>query len=239
MTSDAPPLQAVILAGGQGSRLRPHTDTRPKAMIEIAGRCIIDYQIEWLAESGVTDVIVSACHLHEVLTEHLTSNPQPTRVRVAVEDEPLGRGGGLRYAGKHLPNPGERWYALNGDIWTRFSLRAMADYHDERQAVATIALARPRIPWGAVEVDDLGRITDFIEAPPSPYPVNGGIYVFDGAILDLLPEVGDHERSTFPQLARERRLAGFPIEGYWRAIDTAKDITEATRELRSAADPPP
>jgi NDP-sugar pyrophosphorylase family protein len=187
----------------------------------------------------VTDVIVSACHLHEVLTEHLTSKPQPTRVHVVVEDEPLGRGGGLRYAGTHLPSPGERWYALNGDIWTRFPLPAMADHHAERQAVATIALARPRIPWGAVEVDDLGRITDFVEAPPSPYPVNGGIYVFEGAILDLLPETGDHERSTFPRLARERRLAGFPIEGYWRAIDTAKDITEAAAELRTAAEPPP
>ena len=82
MTSDALPRQAVILAGGQGSRLRPHTDTRPKAMIEIAGRCIVDYQIEWLAESGVTDVTVSACHLHEVLSEHLTSNPQLTWPRV-------------------------------------------------------------------------------------------------------------------------------------------------------------
>ncbi len=237
MTSDAPPRQAVILAGGQGSRLRPHTDTRPKAMIEIAGRCIVDHQIAWLAESGVTDVIVSACHLHEVLTGHLTSNPQPVRVAVVVEEEPLGRGGALRYAGQHLPNPGERWYALNGDIWTRFSLRAMADYHAERQALATIALARPRIPWGAVELDELGRITDFIEAPPSPFPVNGGIYVFESEILGLLPEVGDHERSTFPQLARERRLAGFPIDGYWRAIDTAKDIREATAEL-SAAEPP-
>jgi NDP-sugar pyrophosphorylase family protein len=228
------PRQAVILAGRHGSRLRPYTDTRPKAMVEIAGRCIVDYQIEWLASSGVTDVIVSAGHLHEVLSGHLTSNRQPTRVRIVVEDEPLGRGGGLRYAGQHLPQSAEPWYALNGDIWTRFSLPAMADYHAERRAAAAIALARPRIPWGVAEVDDLGLITDFVEAPPSPYPVNGGVYVFGGEVLGLLPQVGDHERSTFPQLARERRLAGFPIEGYWRAIDTAKDIKEATAELKEA-----
>jgi NDP-sugar pyrophosphorylase family protein len=227
--------QAVILAGGQGSRLKPYTDTRPKPMIEIAGRCIIDHQIEWLAEAGVTDVVVSAGHLHEVLIEHLSATPQPLRVSTVVEDQPLGRGGGLKYAGKHLPAPGEAWYGLNGDIWTRFDLGAMAAYHAQRQALATIGLVRPRIPWGVVEVDERGHVTDFVEAPPSPYPINGGIYVFSGEILDLLPDTGDHERSTFPLLATQRRLAGFPIEGYWRAIDTAKDIREATRELSVAA----
>ncbi len=231
MTSHATVRQAVILAGGQGSRLKPYTDTRPKPMIEIAGRCIIDYQLGWLAESGVTDVVVSAGHLHEVLIEHLTRAPQPLRVQTVVEDEPLGRGGGLKYAGKHLPAPDDAWYAFNGDIWTRFSLTAMAAYHTERQVVATIGLVRPRIPWGVVEQDADGCIVDFVEAPPSPYLINGGIYVFAGEILDRLPDVGDHERSTFPQLAKERRLAGFPIEGYWRSIDTVKDINEAAKEL--------
>lgn len=234
VTSSAGVRQAVILAGGQGSRLKPYTDTRPKAMVEIAGQCIIDHQIEWLAEAGVTDVVVSAGHLHEVLAEHLSSRPQPLRMSTVVEDQPLGRGGALRYAGKHLPAPGEAWYGLNGDVWTRFDLGAMAAYHAQRQAVATLGLARPRIPWGMVEVDEGGWVTDFIEAPPSPYPINGGIYVFSAEILDLLPDSGDHERSTFPLLARQRRLAGWPIEGYWRAIDTAKDIQETARELGGA-----
>lgn len=233
MTEHAMVQQAVILAGGQGSRLRPYTDTRPKPMIEISGRPIIDHQIEWLAEAGVTDVVVSAGYLHEVLAEHLASNQQPLRVRTVVESQPLGRGGGLKYAGKHLSAPNDPWYALNGDIWTRFSLGEMAECHSEQHAVATIALARPRIPWGVVDVDESGKVTDFVEAPPSPYLINAGIYVFGAEIMDLLPDVGDHERSTFPQLARERRLAGFPIEGYWRAIDTIKDIREAARELES------
>jgi NDP-sugar pyrophosphorylase family protein len=229
--------QAVILAGGRGSRLKPYTDTRPKPMIEIAGRCIIDHQIDWLAEAGVTDVVVSAGHLHEVLIEHLTTNPQPLRVQTVVEHEPLGRGGGLKYAGKHLPDPDSAWYALNGDIWTRFDLAAMAARHAEREAVATIALARPRIPWGVVELDEQERVTDFVESPLSPYPINAGVYVFSGEILDLLPDIGDHERSTFPLLAGQRRLAGFVVEGYWRAIDTAKDIREAAEELASVDSP--
>lgn len=109
----------------------------------------------------------------------------------------------------------------------------MASFHGERDATATLALARPRIPWGAVETDAFGHITDFIESPPSPYLINAGVYVFSAAFTAMLPDVGDHERTTFPRLARERRLAGFPLPhgAYWRAIDTAKDLTEAAKEL--------
>ncbi|MCX4233538.1 NDP-sugar synthase [Streptomyces sp. NPDC020707] len=229
------PVQAVVLAGGQGSRLRPYTDDRPKPMVEIpgTGTPIIGHQLSWLAEEGVTDVVVSCGHLAEVLQEWLESADLPVSVTTVVEPEPLGRGGGLKYAAKHLPHPDRPWYATNGDIWTRFSLREMADFHTERDAVATLALARPRLPWGAVQTDDFGHITDFIEAPPTTHGINAGVYVFSPEFADLLPSLGDHERSTFPRLARERRLAGYPIPqgAYWRAIDTAKDLTEAAKEL--------
>ncbi|MFD0312189.1 NDP-sugar synthase [Streptomyces sp. NPDC059517] len=229
------PVQAVVLAGGQGSRLRPYTDDRPKPMVEIpgTGTPIIGHQLTWLAEEGVTDVVVSCGHLAEVLQEWLEATDLPVSVTTVVESEPLGRGGGLKYAAKHLPHPDRPWYATNGDIWTRFSLREMADFHTERDAVATLALARPRLPWGAVQTDDFGHITDFIEAPPTAHGINAGVYVFSPEFADLLPSLGDHERSTFPRLARERRLAGYPIPqgAYWRAIDTAKDLTEAAKEL--------
>ncbi|MFS4091331.1 nucleotidyltransferase family protein [Streptomyces sp. AF1A] len=229
------PTQAVILAGGQGSRLRPYTDDRPKPMVEIpgTGTPIIGHQLAWLAEEGVTDVVVSCGHLAEVLQKWLASADLPLSVKTVVETEPLGRGGGLKYAAAHLPRPDSAWYATNGDIWTRFSLRDMADFHTERDAVATLALARPRIPWGAVQTDGFGHITDFIEAPPSTFEINAGVYVFSPEFHAMLPERGDHERTTFPGLARERKLAGFPIPqgAYWRAIDTAKDLTEAAKEL--------
>ncbi|MDX2817874.1 nucleotidyltransferase family protein [Streptomyces sp. PA03-5A] len=231
--------QAVLLAGGQGSRLRPYTDTRPKPMIEIPGTGIpiIGHQLAWLAAEGVTDAVISCGHLAEVLQEWLVDAAAdlPLRVTTVVEREPLGRGGGLKHAAASLPRPQEPWYATNGDIWTRFSLREMAAFHIERAAVATLALARPRIPWGAVETDEFGHVLDFIEAPPSPFLINAGVYVFSPEFTGLLPERGDHERTTFPQLARERRLAGFPLPqgAYWRAIDTAKDLAEAAKELAS------
>ncbi|WP_377270633.1 NDP-sugar synthase [Peterkaempfera sp. SMS 1(5)a] len=229
--------QAVILAGGQGSRLRPYTDDRPKPLVEIpgTGTPIIGHQLVWLAEEGVTDVAVSCGHLAEVLQEWLEKTELPVNVTTVVESEPLGRGGGLKYAAKALPRPDEPWYATNGDIWTRFSLRDMAAFHHERAAVATLALARPRIPWGAVETDRFGNVLDFVESPPSPFLINAGLYVFSAEFTALLPDVGDHERTTFPQLARDRRLAGYqlPQGCYWRAIDTAKDLTEAAKELAS------
>ncbi|HWM35976.1 MAG TPA: nucleotidyltransferase family protein, partial [Streptomyces sp.] len=225
-----PPTQAVILAGGQGTRLRPYTDDRPKPMVEIPGTGIpiIGHQFAWLAAEGVTDVVVSCGHLAEVLRDwlstaalpvplalhephvpHVTTDAgerSPLRVEVVVEQEPLGRGGGLKYAAASLPRPDEPWYATNGDIWTRFPLREMAAFHAERDAAATLALARPRIPWGAVETDRFGHVLDFIEAPPSPYLVNAGVYVFSPSFAELLPDRGDHERTTFPRLARQRLL---------------------------------
>lgn len=231
----AAPAQAVVLAGGQGTRLRPYTDDRPKPMVEIpgTGMPIIGHQLAWLAAEGVTDAVISCGHLADVLQDWLDRTRLPLRVTTVVEAEPLGRGGGLKYAARHLPHPDRPWYATNGDVWTRFSLREMAAFHKERDAVATLALARPRIPWGVVETNEFGQVLDFIEAPQSPYPVNAGVYVFSPRFAALLPDVGDHERTTFPRLARERRLAGFPLPqgAYWRAIDTAKDLTEAAREL--------
>jgi NDP-sugar pyrophosphorylase family protein len=233
------PTQAVVLAGGQGSRLRPYTDDRPKPMVEIpsTGTPIIGHQLAWLAAEGVTHAVVSCGHLAEVMQEWLDQAELPLRVTVVVENEPLGRGGGLKYAAAFLPHPDQAWYATNGDVWTRFSLSEMADFHAERDATATLALARPRIPWGVVETDEFGHVLDFIEAPPSPYPINAGVYVFSAAFAEMLPERGDHERTTFPRLARERALAGFPLPlgAYWRAIDTAKDLTEAARDLTREA----
>jgi NDP-sugar pyrophosphorylase family protein len=230
--------QAVILAGGQGSRLRPYTDDRPKPMVEIpgTGRSIIDHQLDWLASEGVTDVVVSCGHMAEKLQTWLDEAHLPVSVVCKVEDEPLGRGGGLKYAAAALPRPEEPWFATNGDIWTRFPLHEMAEFHDERDAVATVLLATPHIPWGVVKTDDFGHIVDFIEAPPSPWPINAGVYVCSPEFTPLLPDLGDHERSTFPHLARERKLAGYhlPQGTYWRAIDTAKDLREAARELAAS-----
>lgn len=223
--------QAVILAGGQATRLRPYTDDRPKAMVPVAGRPIVDWQLEWLAQAGCEHVVISCGYLADVLEKHLADHPYPLRIEVTVEAEPLGRGGALRFAAGHLPYAGERWLALNGDVLCRFPLGDLIDRHATAGAKATIALAQYRTTWGIATLDEEDRIAGFVQSPRLPYWINGGIYVFEPEVVELLPVKGDHEDTTFPQLAVDKRLAAYKIEGYWRGVDTVKDVKEAGEEL--------
>jgi NDP-sugar pyrophosphorylase family protein len=223
--------QAVILAGGQATRLRPYTDDRPKAMVPVGGRPIVDWQLEWLAQAGCEHVVVSCGYLAEVLDKHLAGHSYTLTIEVAVEAEPLGRGGALRFAAGHLPYPEERWLAFNGDVLCRFPLGDLMDRHVGADAMATIALAQYRTTWGIATLDEKDRIAGFVQSPRLPYWINGGIYAFEPGVVDLLPLKGDHEDTTFPQLAVDKRLAAYKIEGYWRGVDTVKDVKEAGDEI--------
>ncbi|WP_405721087.1 nucleotidyltransferase family protein [Streptomyces sp. NBC_01537] len=223
--------QAVILAGGQASRLRPYTDQIPKALVAVAGRPIFEHQATWLAAEGIEEVVISCGYRAAALQEYVDTHPLPLRVRVVVEDEPLGRGGGLKYAARHLPHPDERWVGLNGDILTRFSLRDLARAHVERSALATLAVTPLKSPYGIVELTSGDRISSFTEAPVLPHWINAGVYLFEPAVTTLLPDLGDHEDTTFPALCAQDRLSAYRINGYWRGVDNAKDLKEASKEV--------
>lgn len=231
--SSAPVRQAVILAGGQATRLRPYTDTRPKAMVEIAGRAIIDYQLEWLAGYGVEHVVVSCGYKAEVLREHLGARTAGPEISLLVEDEPLGRGGALRFAAGGLRDAEASYLALNGDILTWFPLDEFTTYHRGQGGLATLALAQYRTTYGIVDVTETGQIDGFAQSPLLPHWINAGVYLFEPGITGLLPEKGDHESSTFPELAREGRLFGYRIDGFWRGVDTVKDVKEATEQVQA------
>ncbi|GAB3212492.1 nucleotidyltransferase family protein [Marinactinospora thermotolerans] len=233
MTASTTPVsQAVILAGGQATRLRPYTDTRPKAMVEVAGRPIIDYQLEWLAGHGVEHVVVSCGYKAEVLQEHLSGRTDGPTVTLMTEDEPLGRGGALRFAASGLRDAESPYFALNGDILTWFPLREFTAHHRAKGGLATLALARFRTTWGVVDITDDDRIEGFTQSPVLPLWINAGVYLFEPGMTPLLPVKGDHESSTFPRLAEEGRLHGYRIDGFWRGVDTAKDVKEAGEEIR-------
>ncbi|MDA8370551.1 MAG: nucleotidyltransferase family protein [Nocardiopsaceae bacterium] len=229
--SNAPISQAVILAGGQATRLRPYTDTRPKAMVEVADRPIIDYQIEWLTGHGVEHVVVSCGYKAEVLREHLAARVGGPEITLLVEDEPLGRGGALRYAASGLWESDAPYYALNGDVLTWFPLDEFAAYHRAKGGLATLALAQYQTSWGIVDVTEDGTIEGFTQSPMLPFWINAGVYVFERAAIPLLPEKGDHESTTFPDLAAQGRLFGYRITGFWRGVDTVKDVKEASEQI--------
>jgi NDP-sugar pyrophosphorylase family protein len=235
-SSESPVTQALILAGGQATRLRPYTDTRPKAMVEVAGRPIIDYQLEWLTGHGVEQVVVSCGYKAEVLREHLDARRGGPEITLLVEDEPLGRGGALRYASSGLRDQDAPYLALNGDVLTWFPLDEFAAHHRARGGAATLALAQFRTTWGIVDVDDQDRIEGFTQSPLLPVWINAGVYLFEPEITALLPTKGDHESSTFPDLAKQGRLTAYRIDGFWRGVDTAKDVKEAGEEITAMRD---
>ncbi|MFB8166876.1 NDP-sugar synthase [Kitasatospora purpeofusca] len=223
--------QAVVLAGGLGSRLRPLTLSLPKPMVEVRGMPILRHQLDWLAESGVEQVIVSAGHLAQVIGDYLSSQRLPLRTDLVVEERPLGRGGGLKLAAGALGRPGEPWLALYGDIWTRFPLGAMFAHHRRHGAPATLALPRPWLPRGSVDCDERGRVTALVSQAAPPLRVNGGVFVFDPQVVDILPDEGDHEQTTLPRLVRARQLIGYPVDSPWRAINTPHDLADVEGEL--------
>ncbi|MFI1886238.1 NDP-sugar synthase [Streptomyces jumonjinensis] len=225
--------QALILAGGQATRMRPYTDDAPKAMVPVAGAPIVGYQLAWLAEHGVKSVTISGGYKHEMISDYVGDGSRfGVEVRYAIEDEPLGRGGGLKFAAGRLGAPDAPFFVLNGDVITAFSLTDLSEYHQRRGGAVTVALSPYRSNWGVADLDDGDRVRGFVQSPELPYWINAGIYVFNPDVVELLPDKGDHEDSTFPELASDGRLIGYRLSGYWRGIDTVKDVVEASREIR-------
>ncbi len=227
-------MKAVILAGGYGKRLRPLTEEVPKPLVEVAGKPIIIWQIEWLKKYGIRDFIILVGYLRHRIIERLGSG-QSLGVRVAyvVEDEPLGTGGALKNA-EHLLRGEEVFLVLNGDIITDLNpMRLVEELEKRRGAVGAIAAIPLRCPYGLLEITEEGLVKGFREKPIlREYWVNAGVYALRSEILDYLPRKGDIERTAFPKLASEGRLIAVKyLDVYWRSIDTFKDVEEASREL--------
>ncbi|MFP3233402.1 MAG: nucleotidyltransferase family protein [Sulfolobaceae archaeon] len=223
-------MKAVILAGGFGKRLRPLTDERPKPLIEIAGKPIIEWQIKWLKKFGVTSVFVLAGYKKEVLIDWVAKNQDKLGIPIAIltEDQPLGTGGAIKRLNGFISN-GEKFFVLNGDILTNLDLSKLGD----DKAVAVISLVPLRSPFGIVKVDSNGNIIQFVEKPVlKDFWINAGIYSMNSEIFEYLPEKGDIEKETFPLLAQKGLLKGITFDDvYWRSIDTLKDYEEANVEI--------
>jgi NDP-sugar pyrophosphorylase family protein len=218
-------LEAIILAGGKAERLGVAAGGRPKALVPIAGRPLAAYQVALLREAGVDRVIVSCAVRQEEILESELAGLRVEIVLVA-EPEPLGRGGGLRFAARAREEEGDV-FALNGDELLDIDLAALLARHRETGAAATIAVVPLRSLLGVVDLGPGDVVTGFREAPELPYWASCGVYVLGEEAIERLPERGDHERTTFPELAAEGRLAAFRHEGVWLTVNTPKDLRAA------------
>jgi NDP-sugar pyrophosphorylase family protein len=219
-------MEALILAGGKAERLGDAAQGRPKPLVLVNGRPLAAYQVAQLAEAGVTRIIVGCARGEERLFESELNGIGPEIVAVG-EPEPLGRGGGLRFAASHRQETGPV-YALNGDELVGIDLRDLMERHKQRAPAATLVVSQVRSPFGVVDLREDDTIVGFLEAPLLQEWVNSGVYVLDDECVERLPERGDHELSTFPELATEGKLLAYRNTGFWLTVNTPKQLREAS-----------
>ncbi|MBV8598942.1 MAG: nucleotidyltransferase family protein [Actinobacteria bacterium] len=218
-------MEAILLAGGKAERLGDAAGGRPKALVEVAGRPLAAYQVARLARAGVERVIVSCAIGQGELFERELAG-LGAEVVAAEEPERLGRGGGIKFAARERREHGDL-YALNGDELVDVDFGALLEAHRVAGGAATVSVARPKSPFGVVDLGDGDVVEGFSEGGRIPYWVNCGIYVFSPETIDRLPDVGDHETTTFPELVRERRLHAYRHEGLWLTVNTPKELRVA------------
>jgi NDP-sugar pyrophosphorylase family protein len=222
-------VEAIVLAGGKAERLGDAAGGRPKSLVDVAGRPLAAYQVGRLARAGVSRVIVSCAAGQGALFERELAG-LGAEIVGAEEPERLGRGGGLRFAARERRENGDV-LALNGDELVAVDFEALLATHRGAGAAATVAVARPKSPFGVVELGEEDVVEGFSEGGRIPYWVNCGIYAFGPEALDRLPEVGDHETTTFQELVRERRLRAYRHEGLWLTVNTPKELRLAVEHV--------
>ncbi|HET9718823.1 MAG TPA: NDP-sugar synthase [Solirubrobacteraceae bacterium] len=231
-------MQALILVGGEGTRLRPLTTTMPKAVVPLAGQPFMTYMLQWLAAHGVDDVVLSCGFLAGGVKAVLGGGEGTgVRVRYVEEPEPLGTGGALKYAEDLLE---ERFFMLNGDQLTDIDLSEQLAQHESTGARGTLALMAVPDPssYGLVRLEPDRAVRGFLEKPaPDQIDtnlVNAGVYILERSVLADLPPAGTNfsiERDVFPRLVGQG-LYGFPAEdAYWADIGTPERYLQATFDI--------
>ena len=228
-------MKAIVLAGGEGTRLRPLTWTTPKPLLPIVNRPFLEHQLSWLAGHGVTEVVLSLGYRSDAFAGRVFSD---LPLQVAAEPEPLGTAGAIRFAAD-AAGVTDRFLVCNGDVLTDLDVTALVRFHRERAAEATIALTRVEDPsaFGVVPTDDEGRVLRFVEKPPpgeAPTDwINAGTYVLEPSVLADIPagRAVSIERETFPGLlARNGKLYALPSSAYWLDIGTPAKYLEANAD---------
>lgn len=230
-------MKAVVMAGGQGTRLRPLTSNQPKPMVPIANKPTAQHILDLLARHGIDDVIMTVAFLPQVIRNHFGDGSSlGMHIEYSVEETPLGTAGSVKNAESALD---DTFIVISGDALTDFDLTAIVDFHRTREALVTIALKSVENPleFGVVIVDENGRIERFLEKPGWGQvfsdTINTGIYVLEPQVLDHIPvgEPYDFSHQLFPRLFEQRKpLYGVLCDGYWQDVGSLEQYIEANRD---------
>ena len=235
-------MQAVILAGGKGTRLRPLTVYTPKPIVPVMNRPFLLYQIDILKRAGITDITLSLSYQPDKIELLLGDGSDfGVNLRFITEPNPLGTGGAYRFAADEIR---ETTVVLNGDILTDIDIASVLSFHQLKKSEATLVLTPVENPsaYGLVETDDSANILRFLEKPKIEEldqiitnTINAGVYVLEPSILDLIPmgENSSFEYDIFPEIQRRKKpFFGYIMDGkYWRDIGTPANYLAAHRDF--------
>jgi NDP-sugar pyrophosphorylase family protein len=230
-------MDSIILCGGLGTRIRTVTqDSYPKAMVEIMGKTILEWELNWLRKYNITHAILAVRHLAGYIEEQFGSTFETSYGEIEVsyskEKEKLGSGGAIKLA-RSFVSSGHA-IVMNGDILTNFDLDELVKYHIEGPELGTIAVVKMRSPFGIVDIKDNNKISEFREKPILDHWIHAGIDLFKSDVLDRFPSHGQMEETIFVELAKEQQLKAYMVDPkfYWRSIDSPKDLQEADKEWK-------
>ena len=233
-------MKAVIMAGGEGSRLRPLTCDRPKPLVPVCNRPVLAYILDLLAQHGFQEVFLTLGYMPAAISSYFGDEYAGMRLHYVVEEAPRGTAGGVAMLREHLD---DTFVVVSGDALTDVDLSALVAFHKERRAVATLAMTRVESPleYGVVMTDRSGRIRRFLEKPGwgevFSDTVNTGIYVLEPSVLTGVPagRLYDFSKDLFPSLlAMDVPMYGAVADGYWCDIGDSVE----TRDHRAGCGSP-
>ena len=235
-------MKAVILVGGEGTRLRPLTCNTPKAMVPVLNTPFLEHVIRHLSRHGIKDIVLAKGHLAGPIASYLGNGSQlGVRLTYVVEETPLGTAGAIKNVERYLD---ETFLALNGDIFTDLDYTDILSFHRERKAKATIALTPVEDPtaYGLIETDERDKVTRFLEKPGwsevTTNMINAGTYILEPDVLTQIPPQTkvSIERETFPLLlAQGEPVYAYPSSGYWMDMGTPEKYLQLHRDLLSGS----
>ncbi|MBC8076780.1 MAG: mannose-1-phosphate guanyltransferase [Chloroflexales bacterium] len=227
-------MKAVVMAGGEGSRLRPLTINRPKPMVPVVDRVVMHHIIELLKLHGITEIVVTVQYLANSIQDYFGDGSSfGVNISYSLEDTPLGTAGSVRNAQHLLKEP---FIVISGDALTDFNLSEIIDFHTTSKAMATLTLTRVPNPldYGVIITDERGNVRQFLEKPSwgevFSDTVNTGIYVLEPEVLDLIPkgQIVDWSKDVFPKMLREEEpIFGYVAQGYWTDVGTIEEYMRA------------
>lgn len=229
------PKQAIILAGGKGTRLSPITKEIPKPLVPLQGKPLLEYSLDLFKKFGIKDIIISIGFKGEKIKEYFGDGKRfGVNITYLEEKDPLGTAGPLRLAKKIIKGP---FITCNADELKDIDLIDLFLFHKDNKAAATIALTsvEDTSRFGVAKIAG-NKILDFVEKPPKEEApsnfINSGLYILEPEVINYVPEgFAMLEKDVFPKLAKEGKLFGYPFSGYWKPIGTFEQYEEAMSDL--------